>query len=252
MRASHIEFRLRMVIMAAIIFVGFWSPWITAWGIGEHISLLEWCALELSRFGIFSFTVATPVMIVCAAAIAALAALLRVWGTAWLGASIVNNRDMKAGVVMAGGPYRYVRNPLYLGTELMMLAMSFVMPVTGAVFSVILITFFLLRLILGEEAFLTGQFGEPYRQYLRSVPRVFPRLRSNLPAPSERPQWGRALLAETNPIGVFLILAILSWRYNNALMIKAILVSFGISLVLRAFLPANASAQAAIENSTTR
>src|SRR5580700_9666345 len=99
MRASQIEFRLRMVIMAAIIFVGFWSPWINAWGIGEHISLLEWCALELSRFGIFSFTVATPVMIVCAAAIAALAALLRVWGTAWLGASIVNNRDMKAGVV---------------------------------------------------------------------------------------------------------------------------------------------------------
>ena len=239
MRASQIEFRLRTVIMAAIVFVGFWSPWIKALGIGQHISLLEWCALELSRFGIFRFTVATPVMIAFAAAIAALAALLRVWGTAWLGAGIVNHGDMKAGVVIAGGPYRFVRNPLYLGTGLMMLAMSFIMPVTGAVFTIVLIAFFLLRLILGEEAFLAGRLGEPYQQYLRSVPRIFPRLRNNLPVLSGRPQWGRALLAESNPIGVFLILAILSWRYDNPLMIKAILINFGISLVLRAFLPAN-------------
>jgi protein-S-isoprenylcysteine O-methyltransferase Ste14 len=247
MQASQIEFRLRTVIMAAIVFVGFWSPWIKAWGIGQHISLLEWCALELSRFGILSFTVATPVMIVCASAIAALAALLRIWGTAWLGAGVVNNRDMKAGMVIAGGPYCYVRNPLYLGTGLMVVALSSVMPVTGAAFSVVLVSFFLLRLIFGEEAFLAGQLGEPFQQYLRSVPRVFPRLRSNLPVPSERPQWGRALLAETNPIGVFLILAILSWRYDNPLMIKALLISFGISLVLRAFLPTNPSAPASTQ-----
>lgn len=243
MRASRFEFRLRMVIMAAIIFVGFWSPWIAAWGVGQHISLLEWCALEVSRFGILSFTVATPVMIVCASMIAALAAFFRVSGTAWLGAGVVNHRDMKAGVVVAGGPHRYVRNPLYLGTGLMILAISFVMPVTGAVFTVVLISLFLLRLIFGEEAFLTSQLGEPYQLYLRTVPRILPRLRSNLPAPSERPQWGRALIAETNPIGVFLILAILSWRYENSLMIKALLISFGISLVLRGFLPANPSAQ---------
>ena len=37
------------------------------------------------------------------------------------------------------------------------------------------------RLILGEEAFLTGQLGEPYREYLRAVPRLIPRWHSNLP-----------------------------------------------------------------------
>ena len=238
MRASQLEFRLRLVIMAAIICIGFWSPWITAWGIGEHVSLLEWCALELSRFGLFSFTVATPVMIVWAAAIAGLGASLRVWGTAYLGAGVVNHRDMNAAAVMAGGPYRYVRNPLYLGTGLMVLAMSFVMPVTGALFSMVLIAAVLLRLIFGEEAFLEGRFGGPYKLYLRSVPRLIPRLRSTMPASPVRPQWGRALLAETNPIGVFLIIAILSWRYENSLMIKALLISFGISLMVRAFLPA--------------
>lgn len=228
--------------MGVIISLGFWSPWIELWDIGRRTSLLEWSALQISRLGLFSFTVATPVVIVCATAIAALAAVLRLWGTAWLGAGIVNNLEMKAGVVMAGGPFRYVRNPLYLGTWLMIAAMSFAMPLTGALFTLVLLSFFLVRLILGEEAFLERQLGEPYKLYLRRVPRLFPRLRSNLPAAQEHPHWGRALLAETNPIGVFLILAVLSWRYENMLMIKAFLVCFGVSLVLRAFLPTNAPA----------
>jgi protein-S-isoprenylcysteine O-methyltransferase Ste14 len=244
MRASQIEFRLRLAIITVIVVLGFWSPWIEAWGIGHRTSLLEWLALELSRLGLFRFTVATPVVIVIATAIAALGAVFRVWGTAWLGAGVANDLEMKAGFVMAGGPYRYVRNPLYLGTGLMIAAMSFAMPVSGAVFTLILIAAFQLRLILGEEAFLTARLGEPYRQYLRSVPRLFPRLRTNLPALHEHPQWGRALLAEANPIGVFLIFAIVSWRYENSLMIKAFLICFGVSLVLRAFAPVKSPAVA--------
>jgi protein-S-isoprenylcysteine O-methyltransferase Ste14 len=244
MRASQLEFRSRLAIIAVIVSVGFWSPWIEGWGIGRRTSLLEWSGLELSRLGVFSFTVATPVVILCASAIAALGALFRLSGTAWLGASVVNNLEMKAGCVMAGGPFRYVRNPLYLGTGFMIAAMSFVMPVTGAVFTLVLIAVFQLRLILGEEAFLSAQLGEPYQRYLRSVPRLFPRLRTNLPAVPEHPQWGRALLAEAFPIAVFLILAILSWRYENALMIKAFLIAFGVSLVLRALVPEKARAVA--------
>jgi hypothetical protein len=99
------------------------------------------------------------------------------------------------------------------------------------------IAFFLFRLILGEEAFLTGQLGDSFQIYLRSVPRLFPRLRTNLPAVEGRPHWGRALLAEINPVGVFLIVAVLSWRYENRLMVQAFLISFGVSLVTRALLP---------------
>jgi hypothetical protein len=55
------EFRLRMAINAAIIILGFWAPWIEAWGIGRRISLIEWLALGLSRSGTMSFSVATAV-----------------------------------------------------------------------------------------------------------------------------------------------------------------------------------------------
>ncbi len=101
-----------------------------------------------------------------------------------------------------------------------------------------LITVFLLRLILAEEAFLAAQIGEPYKLYLRAVPRIFPRLHSNLERGGSRPQWLRAALAEITPIGVFVALAFLSWSYDNRLMTRAILISFGLSLVVRALMPA--------------
>jgi len=237
MKATAIEFRLRVVIMVAVIWLGFWSPWIEASGIGPRIPLLEWLPLQLSRLGLLSFHAAVPVVIVLAALIAAKAAALRIWGTAYLGPATVNNFQMKAGAVLADGPYRYVRNPLYLGSWGMIAAIAFLMPPSGALSVLILLTVFLLRLTFAEEAFLTSQLGEPYRAYLRSVPRLIPRLQSTLPHTGRKPHWLRAALAEINPIGIFLIFAFLSWSYNNRLMLQAILVSFGVSLVVRALLP---------------
>jgi protein-S-isoprenylcysteine O-methyltransferase Ste14 len=247
MGATKIEFRLRMVIMTVIVVLGFYAPWIEALGIGTRISLWEWLALALNRAGVASFAVAVPLVIVMAALIAAKGAALRIWGTAYLGSATVNHSEMQAGTVQADGPFRYVRNPLYLGSWCMFAAMAFLMPPTGALFVAALVTVFQMRLILGEEAFLTGQLGEPYKEYLRTVPRLIPHLRTIFSHtnhnPSDRkPQWLHAVLAEINPIGVFITLAVFSWSYNNWFMIKVIIISFGLSLVARALLPARASA----------
>ena len=43
---------------------------------------------------------------------------------------------------MAAGPYRYVRNPLYLGGWFMMAAISFLMTPSGALFVMVLLQFF--------------------------------------------------------------------------------------------------------------
>ena len=212
MRASAIEFRLRMLIQVVIVVVGFWAPWIQAFDLGRRVSLLEWLALQLSRSGLLPFTAAAPAVIVLGALVAGLGAILRVWGTAYLGYSTVHHGQMQAGVLMADGPYRYVRNPLYLGGWFMMAAISLVMPPTGALFTMTLVTLFYLRLILGEEAFLVERLGEPYRQYLRAVPRLFPRLPSRLAPAGNQPHWLIALLTEINPIGVFIAVAFLSWN----------------------------------------
>jgi len=237
MGATQIEFRLRMIINAAVVVCGFWSPWIEGWGIGRRISLMEWLATEVSRIGRLPFTGAIAAAIILASLVAAAGAALRVWGTAYLGPGVVNSTAMQAGTVMADGPYRHVRNPLYVGIWLMISAMSFVMPATGAIFTMCALTVFLLRLILGEEKFLTAQLGEAYLDYKRTVPRLFPQVRTNLPASGQTPRWVKGVLSELNPLGVLFILAVLSWKYDSQLMIRAFLVSLGVSLVARALIP---------------
>jgi protein-S-isoprenylcysteine O-methyltransferase Ste14 len=242
MKASAIEFRLRMMINMVIIVFGFNAPGSPAWnaltGAPLQPALLEWLPLQLSRAGLVSFTVAVPAVLVIASILAGVAAIMRVWGAAWLGPGTVINAQMKADGVMAGGPYRYVRNPLYIGVWFMVAALAFLMSPIGALITTLLITFFQFRLILGEEAFLATQLGPPYLHYLRAVPRLIPRLRTTLPPSTANPQWVRAILTELTPVGIFIAMAFVSWRYDYMLMARTILVVFGVSLVVRSLMPA--------------
>ena len=237
MRATRIEFRLRMAINAAIIILGFWSPWIEYGHIGKRISLIEWLALQLSRAGIAPFSIAISSLLIISLLFASFGVILRISGTAWLGPGMVNNMKMIAGTVIVDGPYRFVRNPLYIGLWFMVTAMAFLMPATGAVFAIALVTLFMIRLTLGEESFLGAQIGQPYQAYLRAVPRFFPRLRGAPASTGSKPHWLRASLAELTPIGVFVGILVFARNYDLALAGRIILIFFGASLVVRAFLP---------------
>ncbi|HVN93955.1 MAG TPA: isoprenylcysteine carboxylmethyltransferase family protein [Terracidiphilus sp.] len=238
MRASAIEFRLRMVIQIVIVFLGFWAPWVGPFDWARRISALEWLPLELSRIGLATFTVAAPVVIILGALAALLGAVLRVWGAAYLGYSTVHHGDMQAGAVMADGPYRYLRNPLYLGGWFMMLAISLIMTPSGALFTIVLIAIFYVRLVLGEEAFLAGKLGQPYQDYLRAVPRIVPRFRVAPPPAGNQPHWLTALFTEVMPIGTFVTFAVLAWFYDQQLMLEGIFWSFLASLVARGLMKA--------------
>lgn len=222
-----------MIFVLTFAALGFWAPWIQLWGVGTRMSLMEWLVLELSRTGLTSFSVAVHTVIVASVLIAAAGAILRLLGTAYLGSETVKHQEMLAGQVMADGPYRYLRNPLYLGLWFVFAAMSFLMPALGAPVAILLISIFLYRLILGEEAFLAPQIGEAYQTYLRAVPRLIPRFRPTFPASGCKPRWVQALVYELYPIAVFLILAGLPWSYDNLLMERALLVAFGIGLIGR-------------------
>ncbi len=139
--------------------------------------------------------------------------------------------------IIAAGPFRYVRNPLYLGTLFHTVALALLMPPTGAVFCILAIGIFQLRLIAAEESFLTAKLGEPYLAYCAKVPRLAPALTPRIPASTIQPRWLLAFLGEIYMWGVVITFAILGWRYNSILLIKGVLVSLGISLIVRAFLP---------------
>jgi hypothetical protein len=144
---------------------------------------------------------------------------------------------MQARTVMAAGPYRYVRNPLYIGSWWMALSIAILMPPSGAAVFLVTVSLFYFRLILGEEDFLTREIGAHYLDYRQQVPRLLPALRPRIPASAAHPQWLTSVVAEIFPVTYPLCLAVLAWRYDPVLLIRCLLICFGLSLVARAFLP---------------
>ncbi|HTJ28984.1 MAG TPA: isoprenylcysteine carboxylmethyltransferase family protein [Acidobacteriaceae bacterium] len=232
-RATAFEFRLRVWLMVAVIVIGFWSPWILWLHLGARGTAWLWLSFELGRLGMAP-GIAIEVVTAAIVLLTAVAAALRLWGTAYLGASTVGHAEMQAGRVMADGPYRRVRNPLYLGSFFNVAAMAALMPASGAAFTMVVLALFLLRLILGEEAFLIAKLGAAYEAYKKAVPRLIPSLRARVPSAGVKADWGRAILHEILPLGMLISFAVLSWEYNSALLTRAVLVCFGLSLVVRA------------------
>jgi protein-S-isoprenylcysteine O-methyltransferase Ste14 len=231
-----LEFRFRMAIICTLYFLGFYAPWerMGPSGTPNPTRLWSWLAIEAARTGLVS-TNAAYISITAVAVVLALAgAWLRVWGTAYLGQFVMRNKTMQAGGVMASGPYRHLRNPLYLGMLLTSFAVAILMPTTGAVLFLAGMTVFALRLIGGEESFLGVQLGEDYAEYRRAVPSIFPSFRSRLAPSTARPRWLQSLLAEVYPVGTAVCFVVVAWSYDADWLTRCVLVCFGASLVVRA------------------
>ena len=79
---------------------------------------------------------------------------------------------------VAIGPYRYVRNPMYIGGLTMLLGFGLVhLSLAMLFFTVPAALVAHLFVVLVEERQLEQRFGEPYREYKRSVNRWIPRWR---------------------------------------------------------------------------
>jgi hypothetical protein len=190
----------------------------------------------LARPGIVGVATAFDLVLCAGIVCAVVGAWLRTWGAAYLGAGVVQDRRMHGAGVVADGPYRYVRNPLYLGTFVHTLALALLMPVSGAIFAVVSIGWFQVRLILAEEPFLAERLGTAYSDYCAKVPRLWPAMKARVSAGGTRPRWGQAVLGEIYKWGVAGSFAVLGWRYNALLLTKCVLVSLGVSLLARGFL----------------
>lgn len=78
--------------------------------------------------------------------------------------------------VTRNGMYRYTRNPLYIGSFL--LGTGACVMGLDPLFSTVFFVFYIIlysRVILREEKYLVGRYGDDYMQYLQEVPRLIPR-----------------------------------------------------------------------------
>jgi len=236
MKATQLEFRFRILIAALLYILGFWAPW-TRYGAAAPATT-AWLALSttLARWRLLPLDQATLLVTSLAILCALLGAALRVWGAAYLGSGVVQSSAMHAGQVMASGPYRYVRNPLYLGTWTFSLSVAILMPPSGALFFIVGTLLFYFRLILGEEDFLAAELGASWLEYRSRVPRIVPALRPRMTASGARPQWLQAVAGAIYPAGFALCIAVLAWRYEPQILIRCVLICFGLSLVSRALI----------------
>jgi protein-S-isoprenylcysteine O-methyltransferase Ste14 len=245
-KASSFEYRHRYLAHTVIYVLGFFAPWNYALHLdppGPNAHLWGILSANLARLDIGSIATAFNLLLGIGIACAFAGAFLRTWGAAYLGANIVESPTMHtaqaepATGILQDGPFRYVRNPLYLGTFLHTLALSLLMPRSGGIFCILAIGLVQLRLILAEEPFLSAKLGAPYAAYCALVPRIIPTLRPRVAGAGLDPRWPQAFLGEVYMWGVALSFAFTGWRYNAWLVTQCVIVSFGLSLVARAFQP---------------
>jgi protein-S-isoprenylcysteine O-methyltransferase Ste14 len=252
MKATPFEYKYRFLIHALIYMLGFWSPWLlipalTSTNIYSVTDRSTWLVLSTWIWrarGLQSFMGAVDAVLILALVLLALGAFLRIWGSAYVGASVVQSRSMHGDAMLADGPYRRTRNPLYLGTLLHTIGIAIIMPPSGAIFAVALLWIFQVRLALAEEPFLAARFGQPYLAYKSEVPRFLPALRPLVPAAGQRPHWMQSVLGELYFLGAFLVLAIFGWSFNAQPIRQGILISLGVWLIVRAFMPSTKPAPA--------
>jgi hypothetical protein len=149
--------------------------WFRSFLRGRTRIALAWVFAAVLIFQARSFP-SVPGIVLCF-----IGASIRFWASGYL------RKDTRPAV---GGPYAFVRNPLYLGTYLMALGTAlaigawWLLGISSVLFAVIYHF-----IILDEEIKLREIFGEPYLKYCSLVSRFFPQ-----PWPASRES-----LAQVNP-----------------------------------------------------
>ena len=248
MQASRFEYKYRFLIHGVIYLLAFQVPWNNSLNLTDESTWLI-LANMLWRHHLLSFMVAANVILVVAMVFMGLAAWLRTWGSAYVGASVVHSDSMHGDALLADGPYRRTRNPLYLGTLLHTIGLAILMTPSGAIFAITLIWILQIRLALAEEPFLTARFGQPYLAYKAAVPRFLPSLRALVPAAGQQPHWLQAIVGELYFIAAFFVVAIFGWSFNTLTLRRGFLITLGAWLIVRAFMPAKKTEPSATAHS---
>ena len=101
---------------------------------------------------------------------------LRAWSGGCAG-SHTRNATIEAPQLVTGGPYAFVRNPIYLASIILGLGMVGLLgdPWMFALYVGVFI-FLYTSIVPAEEAFLRRTFPEEFARYCENVPRMIPRL----------------------------------------------------------------------------
>lgn len=140
---------------------------------------------------------------------ALLAEALRIWAVGYAG-SATRTRGDNVKVLVTAGPYRHVRNPLYVANIVMYTAAGFLFGFVGLSLLCFLYTCVQYILIVGyEEEVLDRSFGAPYREYVARVPRWIPSSEPRVPASDHVFDLKKALRSERSTLVGLVVVGII-------------------------------------------
>ncbi len=104
---------------------------------------------------------------------------IRLWGVSWAGSETRTTGSVGGTFLIISGPFSHVRNPLYVGNILMYFGLGIMSFSIFPYLQIIALIFFFIQyhyIIKEEENYLSKTYGEDYQNYLKNVPRIFPRI----------------------------------------------------------------------------
>jgi protein-S-isoprenylcysteine O-methyltransferase Ste14 len=235
MRATEFEFRHRFWIIGLIFNAAFFCYAFDHTNVSWYLVRL----ISAGRIGpdFSRGQLLLRLLYIFAGLVVGAAAALRTWASAYLKAEVVLDSGLHSETLVADGPYRYLRNPLYLGTILCAVGMGLLASRTGFLLLVSAIAVFMYRLMLREEAALLAQQGERFRAYVRAVPRLVPALTARLPSAGLQPLWQQAWAGEAwfwgFALSIFALAATLSVRVFYGVLGLSFFAYFAVVIVLR-------------------
>ncbi|HVT59980.1 MAG TPA: methyltransferase [Thermoanaerobaculia bacterium] len=191
MHASDFEFRHRFWLIFGLYGVAFAS-----YGFDRQNVVVAVLRRLAPALGARSAALLPHAVFGAGAALVFAAAALRTWASAYLRSEVVHDLELRTEGLVADGPYRHLRNPLYLGNIVMAIGFGLMASTTGCLLLVGGTLFFILRLIGREEAALRVAQADRYRAFTAAVPRLWPALRPRLPASGLPPRWAQAWAGE--------------------------------------------------------
>ena len=194
MRATTFEFQKRFWIICAIYLTGFCLSLFDP--VPFTVTVRHLVAPSIIA-GSTQAIVFSRTVIATGALLVFFAAGLRTWGAAYLRTTVVHDTAQHSEALVADGPFRYTRNPLYLASLPMAAGIGVLASRSGFVFLVLANWIFVYRLIFREEASLLKTQGESYRAYCQAVPRFWPALKPRVSSGNLQPKWGQALAGES-------------------------------------------------------
>ncbi len=146
------------------------------------------------------------------ACITLLGALVRLWGSSYLGGASVWSATPHAQAFVTDGPFAWVRNPLYLGNFLIILGFFANTTPLGLLGSMLGLALAQHYAVIEEERMLSIAHASAYHAYEQTVARWIPRI-PNHPASAVSPSLRLGFLAEIYTFGI--VVAIFLWALGS-------------------------------------